>query len=453
LGAEAFTVAHHIAFARSRFLPGSEHGKRLLAHELTHVLQQASTSPHLALSPDKERAQASGRSVVAGAVLGWNRSNDAVRVKREVGGTQGYDDRLQAIAVARLAKAEPAAVVQDTNKKWHAVEITADFEAGPFITAPSELDASAGDTPFLAVQGLPSVARINQSRQKVDELKEKLATLDAREQVRKATQGADKPFLKALQEERDQVNQNLIKANQTRAAVILGVAESDIQINVSVSGRTAGKVNIIGTPEPHSPGGGHAPLGGEIAFEEGRASAFWIDLPELDKARVAETMFHEVQHVKDWDLAQEWIKTYKTETRRPFVKDAMQPFEDWLNAQVKKGRLTKADVEMVIMEAKDATAYTEARANVRSFLADLQAGAPDLATKALVGYAHALKGQYGSPAHGSQVQAALVMELKTAYRQMPTLMQQQYDAAVAAAKKENPSAWISELEFSKGSGR
>ena len=104
------------------------------------------------------------------------------------------------------------------------------------------------------------------------------------------------------------------------------------------------------------------------------------------------------------ELAQEWVKKYETETKRPFVKSAAQLFHDWLNAQVKQRRLTKADAEMVSMEASDTTAYTEARANVRSFLADLQAGATDLATKALVGYAHSLKpkseggaGQYGDP--------------------------------------------------------
>jgi hypothetical protein len=32
---------------------------------------------------------------------------------------------------------------------------------------------------------------------------------------------------------------------------------------------------------------------------------------------------------------------------------------------------------------------------------------------------------------------------------MPKNMQQQYNAAVAAAKKANPHAWISELDFSK----
>ena len=256
----------------------------------------------------------------------------------------------------------------------------------------------------------------------MDELRAKLVRLDKLEaewrndpEFRKDVKGSNRPSPEVIQEERAQTIRNLNKANQTRAALILGVPESEILLIASLTGRVAGKVNILGSPEKDSPGGGHAPMGGETAFEEGLGSAFWIDLPELDQARVAETMFHEVQHVKDWELAQEWIKNYKTETKRLFVKGepGRKPFEDWLNAQVKKGRLTEADVEMVIMETGDASAYTEARANVRSFLADLQAGAPDLATKALVGYARALKpksqgGQYGSPAYDSKVQAALV---------------------------------------------
>ncbi|MDN3354874.1 DUF4157 domain-containing protein [Actinomadura sp. DC4] len=40
LGADAYTVGSHIAFARGRFAPGSAGGLHLLAHETAHVLQQ-----------------------------------------------------------------------------------------------------------------------------------------------------------------------------------------------------------------------------------------------------------------------------------------------------------------------------------------------------------------------------------------------------------------------------
>lgn len=40
IGAQAYTVHNHIAFAANQFQPGTERGARLLAHELTHVVQQ-----------------------------------------------------------------------------------------------------------------------------------------------------------------------------------------------------------------------------------------------------------------------------------------------------------------------------------------------------------------------------------------------------------------------------
>jgi hypothetical protein len=40
VNANAYTVGHHIAFGPGRFSPGSHEGRRLIAHELTHVLQQ-----------------------------------------------------------------------------------------------------------------------------------------------------------------------------------------------------------------------------------------------------------------------------------------------------------------------------------------------------------------------------------------------------------------------------
>jgi hypothetical protein len=40
VGASAYTVGSHVAFARGAYAPGTEPGRRLLAHELTHVVQQ-----------------------------------------------------------------------------------------------------------------------------------------------------------------------------------------------------------------------------------------------------------------------------------------------------------------------------------------------------------------------------------------------------------------------------
>lgn len=47
VGALAYTVGQHVVFGAGRYAPGSPSGRRLLAHELTHVVQQA-RAPHSA---------------------------------------------------------------------------------------------------------------------------------------------------------------------------------------------------------------------------------------------------------------------------------------------------------------------------------------------------------------------------------------------------------------------
>lgn len=55
VGALAYTVGHHVVFGSGQFLPGNESGRHLLAHELTHVVQQSgtdgSTTNHLMRQP------------------------------------------------------------------------------------------------------------------------------------------------------------------------------------------------------------------------------------------------------------------------------------------------------------------------------------------------------------------------------------------------------------------
>ncbi len=42
INALAYTLGNHIVFGQGRYTPGTEHGDRLLAHELTHTIQQSS---------------------------------------------------------------------------------------------------------------------------------------------------------------------------------------------------------------------------------------------------------------------------------------------------------------------------------------------------------------------------------------------------------------------------
>ncbi|MGH3796774.1 MAG: eCIS core domain-containing protein [Pseudonocardiaceae bacterium] len=50
VGARAYTVGQNIAFAAGMYSPGTTHGRRLLAHELTHVVQQGNAGPGVVAS-------------------------------------------------------------------------------------------------------------------------------------------------------------------------------------------------------------------------------------------------------------------------------------------------------------------------------------------------------------------------------------------------------------------
>jgi len=176
-----------------------------------------------------------------GVLLGTNRAKQEVRVKRAVGGPQGYDDRLQAIAVARLAQAEPAAVVLGKNGKWHALETTAAFAAGRVGAAEV---AAGSQVPFVEVHGLPSAAGISAARQRIDNILKWMAKLDDMEQDFKR----NKPMLAAVRESQAEAITMLAQAQRTRASLVLGVTESEIEPIAFVSSRIAGKVNIVGTP-------------------------------------------------------------------------------------------------------------------------------------------------------------------------------------------------------------
>src|SRR3954463_12159245 len=151
-----------------------------------------------------------------GADLGVNKSHDKVRVKRQVGSTHGYEDRWQASAVARIAKADPAAMVVGTEGRFYPVETSALFNVGAVSHDRSAAEHVDSNSTLVAdVFGLPPLSSI---------------TPDG--------------------------------SVESRAAAIFGVPEKDIQANGTLSQRSPHVINIIGRPESGSPGGGHAPMGG-----------------------------------------------------------------------------------------------------------------------------------------------------------------------------------------------
>lgn len=65
LGAHAFTLGNDIHFAPGAYAPATSDGQRLLAHELAHVVQQATGSP---LGDDQAEAEARAAETSTGAV-------------------------------------------------------------------------------------------------------------------------------------------------------------------------------------------------------------------------------------------------------------------------------------------------------------------------------------------------------------------------------------------------
>jgi Domain of unknown function (DUF4157) len=85
VNAHAYTVGHDIVFDSGRFSPGSHEGRRLLAHELTHVVQQT--------HPERTGAGRDRKGHGASPAAAAPRIGTASRtLSRQAGGTAGTSD-------------------------------------------------------------------------------------------------------------------------------------------------------------------------------------------------------------------------------------------------------------------------------------------------------------------------------------------------------------------------
>jgi hypothetical protein len=371
--------------------------------------------------------------------LGTNPAGAAVKVTRVLGSEDGYASRWQATAVARLAKAEPAAVVQRRDTQaWCAVEVTAPFATG-------KVAAMAGaSTAITAVHGVPSLAGLPKVITNVRWLKQRQAELRTK-QPRNQTEKI------ALEAEADVVRTTLAQENRRRAALILGVAEAEIQWNATSIGKSSGSINITGSPDKDSHGGSHGPVAGQKDFDFNLdlVTAIEIDEPELDDpGRAQSDLFHETHHLMDIEKAKEWVRRYQAEADRTWVASVPGPFMAWLDQQVKRKRLTAGDAQLVVDETLNASGTTEARANVHTFLLALQLGDGARARSELVGYARTIRlGRYAVPPFNTPVLTELVAEARAAYAKLSRAGQADYRTAVQAAIAEHPTAWITGLKF------
>jgi hypothetical protein len=100
LGARAYTVGPHIAFASGAYEPGSDGGRRLVAHELVHVVQQdrARTSSG-AVAAEREAAQL-GDAAAAGRRVAPVMATPVQIAAQEATATAERELEVEAIEVA-----------------------------------------------------------------------------------------------------------------------------------------------------------------------------------------------------------------------------------------------------------------------------------------------------------------------------------------------------------------
>jgi hypothetical protein len=139
LEAEAFNTGQDIYFSRGAYQPGSAAGRKLLAHELTHTIQQASTG-------------SSARAGQAGSEPEGESEQEAETIARQV--ASGVDpppgiSRHLGAALARQAAGDPAS----TNL----VERSDGAQAAPGQAAPGQ----AADTSGPPDQTAPGASLVN----------------------------------------------------------------------------------------------------------------------------------------------------------------------------------------------------------------------------------------------------------------------------------------------------
>ena len=113
--AHAYTVGKDIAFGAGQFAPQSETGRKLLAHELTHVVQQSTGSPNgpltiaPAVSAQEREAESTAGALGAVGAVGAVATGVVQRAPKE--GTSVYDD-----STVNLDPADPKAKGVVTGK-------------------------------------------------------------------------------------------------------------------------------------------------------------------------------------------------------------------------------------------------------------------------------------------------------------------------------------------------
>jgi hypothetical protein len=175
IAAHAYTVGSDIVFNTGKFEPNSHHGRELLAHELTHVVQQSGqpkvisrddagvaapqATPRTAHAPDIVRALAdrfetyasTGEAALSGAAISGGDADrirgDLTRLRAAIAGMRGVaqrgDDKLSLALLASFRSPHLAHAAHFLHRAAPATPAVAVSETAPAQLATSSLDATA----------------------------------------------------------------------------------------------------------------------------------------------------------------------------------------------------------------------------------------------------------------------------------------------------------------------
>ena len=132
LGANAYAIGHDIVFGPGRYAPQSREGRRLLAHELAHVVQQSRGGTRPMFDPAATHEQEANRA--ADAVVGGNGGPISVEGATAVGVAADMKSWFQRKAEGAGELYDDAkALVPDEVKEVasHAVDIAVEY--GPYV--------------------------------------------------------------------------------------------------------------------------------------------------------------------------------------------------------------------------------------------------------------------------------------------------------------------------------
>lgn len=111
----AYTVGEHIGFGSGRFAPGTDEGRRLIAHELAHVVQQShGVSPIAPTAPGHRRRSAHSTPEARGRLL--RQPDFAATMDRK------YKFSAILIMISSVPKTSLASVIPSTQAKAQALE-------------------------------------------------------------------------------------------------------------------------------------------------------------------------------------------------------------------------------------------------------------------------------------------------------------------------------------------